>query len=122
VSREKGVVESAGRLKGREKRKSEPCDEMKIYEFLTVGSLVMNFVLFIAWILTGVYFVQRGWRRAGYLLTAGTGLVMVSTVAGVFVPGRPSFDAAVALRAMEFAGRIATIFGLFLAWQESRKE
>lgn len=69
---------------------------MKIYEFLTVGSLVMNFVLFIAWILTGVYFVQRGWRRAGYLLTAGTGLVMVSTVAGVFVPGRPSFDAAVA--------------------------
>jgi hypothetical protein len=96
VSREKGVVESAGRLKGGEKRKSEPCDEMKIYEFLTVGSLVMNFVLFIAWILTGVYFVQRGWRRAGYLLTAGTGLVMVSTVAGVFVPGRPSFDAAVA--------------------------
>ncbi len=95
---------------------------MKIYEFLTVGSLGVNFLLLLAWILTGMYFVQRGWRRAGYLVTIGAGLVMVSTLAGIFVPGRPSFDAAVALRATEFGGRVAMIFGLFLAWQESRKE
>lgn len=95
---------------------------MKIYEFLTVGSLGLNIMLLVAWVLAGIYFVQRGWRRAGYMLTVGAGLVMVATLAGIFVPGRPSFDAAVTLRATEFGGRVAMILGLFLAWQESRKE